>query len=416
MFVNFLTTSNSAVGFEPSLDYGKKSQNNTRAMSNSSKDISSRPSQRSPPQASRTQTHLRNSSTSKGGTYVRQRFLGKLEVNHFPKFSDYMSIASATSKLLRDMRRGYTTGAALTQPGVLIKDHERGFFRTVYPKTFSGSDAVSWVVKYCLDNKIVQSEDPDLKTSKETTQLDRSSSGTVSEKQAQSAKRPQNKKSSRERRVDRNDATLLLQYLLDNQIFKDVYSNSRKFADDRVYYRFSEDEQEEKSILNPPRFKRHAESVAGKVNGLQLSITLLKQIMAVFNSVARSSYYPPHICAQNAHVVQQDVRYKDFANETASLRDVDLRAMDKADRFCFFLNVYNTLTMHACIEEIPPHTSGPVQLNPRSAYQETFCFCFSVVSAVFVLVLSRTAFNSTCSLVCLCFVFQLLRKEFVQSR
>jgi hypothetical protein len=57
-----------------------------------------------------------------------------------------------------------------------------------------------------------------------------------------------------------------------------------------------------------------------------------------------------HVCLSNVHLLKNSTAYRAVCEQLPNLEHVMLRSLDPAECLCFFINVYNLLTMHACVE------------------------------------------------------------------
>ena len=75
---------------------------------------------------------------------------------------------------------------------------------------------------------------------------------------------------------------------------------------------------------------------------LQIAEGLRQRILAL---------YEAHLShdgrAVNYDALKQDPGFQEYLTATAELQRVDLSGLDKAERMCFFINLYNALIIHA---------------------------------------------------------------------
>ena len=61
--------------------------------------------------------------------------------------------------------------------------------------------------------------------------------------------------------------------------------------------------------------------------------------------------YDKHLTADgkalNYEALRRDAIFKTYANATAELQKVDIATLDQPERMAFFINIYNTVVVHA---------------------------------------------------------------------
>jgi hypothetical protein len=100
-------------------------------------------------------------------------------------------------------------------------------------------------------------------------------------------------------------------------------------------------------------------------HALTVSVTLLNMLLDSFKAVAMTSPNNStaplgHICVTNADRLRRHVLYHKFVREVTKLKNVGARWLSTAERVCFWINIFNTLHLHAAVE-------AAANANPMSA-------------------------------------------------
>lgn len=203
------------------------------------------------------------------------------------------------SRLVHCMRFGLGQLASLS-----IRDRQY-HFRT-YPKVFTGTEAVTYVLK--CDQGLLQLPDGLPK---------------------------------------RVAASRLLHSLLLKRVFHHV-TNEHGFQDADFFYRFMEDED------HPELNRLLCVSNPCPLPALELSLYLLENmVLAILGTphLADPSLTLAVLCEHNCLPLKNSLAYYQLIWQTSLLgKLLSLESLDEEDIMCFWLNVHNLMCIHACVE------------------------------------------------------------------
>lgn len=208
----------------------------------------------------------------------------------------HRSFMSLAIRNIADFARTYEAMRD-TRTGVPVAD--RRYRLKLYPRTFVGSEAVLWMVKNL--------------------------------------------------RLSQMAAIVLGQEMINAGVFHHV-CHAHTFKDEYLFYRWEEDEQRDKRVLNAVV----AWSGPPCPEPVQLSISLLTQLM----NVMRKHQTLPIDCefSQNGpgeidmDALEMSEDWRTYVRAAAELQSVSLSSLrGRNERLAFFVNVYNLLALHAAV-------------------------------------------------------------------
>eukprot|EP00168_Porphyra_purpurea_P017976 TRINITY_DN648_c0_g1_i1.p1 TRINITY_DN648_c0_g1~~TRINITY_DN648_c0_g1_i1.p1 ORF type:complete len:613 (+),score=161.37 TRINITY_DN648_c0_g1_i1:1623-3461(+) len=206
------------------------------------------------------------------------------------------SFMSLAIRNIADFARTYEAMRDL-RSGVPVAD--RRYRLKTYPRTFVGSEAVSWMVKNL--------------------------------------------------RLSHSSAMELGQGMVNAGVFHHV-CHAHNFKDEYLFYRWEEDEQRDLRVLNAAV----AWSGAPCPEPVHLSVTLLTQLATVMRKHQPLPIDSEHT-RQSAGEVDLDTlemsdEWRAYVRDSAELQSVSLSSLrGRNERLAFFVNVYNLLALHAAV-------------------------------------------------------------------
>lgn len=75
---------------------------------------------------------------------------------------------------------------------------------------------------------------------------------------------------------------------------------------------------------------------------LQVAADLRQRILALYDA-----HLSTNGRAVDYAAMKQDARFQDYVIATAELQQVELSGLDRQERMCFFINLYNAMIVHA---------------------------------------------------------------------